>query len=117
MRVRFALVLIALLAIVAVPSEATLVEQSGSVVDQVTSCLQPNGLVREIGAVTPSGERCGDDGPARAVLALLAVVALLSAGLLVRSRAHPVERVDERWRLPAAVARAGAAWRAPPRPV
>jgi len=114
MPVRVAVLLIALLAIVALPSEAMPTERTGSVVDQVTSCLQANGLARDVDARSAAGDHCRDDVPVRPPVAVLAVVAALLAGLAPVARSRSSRRGADRWRLPDAVHRSGASWRAPP---
>ncbi len=115
MRARLAIVLVALFAIVAVPSEALLAEQAGSVVDQVTSCRQASGLVRDGAAEVSGGEHCrsGD----LALLAGFVAVLVAAGGALAVVPPSSRRRPQRRWSLPVAVARAGAPWRAPPVPV
>lgn len=113
-QVRVAVLLIALLAVVVLPSEAMLVEQTGSVMDQVTSCLLPNGVARELDSRAAAGEHCRDDVPARPPIAILAVVFSLLAGLVPRSRSRWTGHGADRRRLPDAVFGGGAPWRAPP---
>lgn len=117
MRVRVAMLMIALLAIIVLPSEATFAEQTGSVVDQVTSCLQPNGLARDLDSRTAAGEHCRDDVAAGPLIAFLSLVAGLLAGLVPASRSRRSRLTADDWRLPDAVFRRGAPWRAPPLPV
>ena len=114
MRVRPVVLLIALLAIAVLPSESALVEQAGSVVDQVTSCTQPSGLARELGADTSA---CSHRVPSDLGLG---VVAVLVAALGALGGAAPEQLTGRRarkgrgWRPTEALARAGAPRRGPP---
>jgi hypothetical protein len=115
-RVRLTVLLIALLAIVAVPSEAALLEQAGSVVDQVSSCTQPNGVVREpVGDADATGATtCTPGVPSGAAVGLVAVlVALLGAGPPTQFTLRRARRAG-RWRRTETLARAGTPWRGPP---
>jgi hypothetical protein len=114
MRARYLVVLVALLATVVVPAEAAPVEQAGSVIDQVTSCLQPNGTGREDAAVHDSGS-CPERGPVTRVgVAALLLAALLWLAGRGRLRSRPLRPDGGSNRLLGGVARGGASWRAPP---
>jgi hypothetical protein len=116
MRVRLALLLFALVALVAVPSDASLTGSSGSIVDQVASCVEPNAVARDIRADPILGQSCRDGAPLRVrVAVLLAVLGL--AGLLQGAAGRERRRADIGWRPSLVAPRTSAPGRAPPLPV
>jgi hypothetical protein len=99
MRTRLGLALLALLAIVVFPSEAVMAEQAGSVVDQVSSCRAPSGLLRNADAqhATADGGSCRFDGADLGPTLLLIVFVGLVGAVTPASVTHRLAR-DERRR-------------------
>lgn len=120
MRTRLLVVLLALVAMTAVPPESVLAESVGSVVGQVASCVEPGAVLRDAG-VRDGSPGCADDlakrvtPPVVAVLAALVLATLVARWAAARRDRAPLS--SQRWRLVDAAAGASAPWRAPPLPV
>ena len=98
MRTRLGLALLALLAIVVFPSEAVMAEQAGSVIDQVSSCRAPSGLLRNGDAhATADGGSCRFDGTDLGPTLLLIVLVGLAGAVTPASVTRRLAR-DERRR-------------------
>jgi hypothetical protein len=116
MRVRLLVVLLAFVAMAAIPSEAMLADDVGSVVGQVASCVEPSGLMRD-GAGRTAATECADllaSPPVPALVAIVPVVALALVGLALGARTRRAAARGQAWRLGDAVVRCGVPWRAPP---
>jgi hypothetical protein len=113
MRTRLGLALLALLAIVVLPSEAVMAEQAGSVVDQVSSCRAPSGLLRNDAGATVDGGSCRSDGADLGPTLLLIVLVGLAGAVTPASVSHRLA-LDERRRPADPDARARWHTRGPP---
>lgn len=120
MRIRLVVVLLALVAMTAVPPESVLAESVGSVVGQVASCVEPGAVLRDAGARDEAGDCADGFAPRSTPPLLVAAVLLLLVALVTRAVGRRRGRATlsaSSWRLTDAASGATAPWRAPPSPV
>ncbi len=110
-RIRWLVILLAVVATVAIPAEVATEASVGSVVDQVSSCLQPNAVARDVAHEATGALVQAVPGPLTSLaIVVLAGLAGIGSGAIALGR----RRRAERWQYVVPRAWAGSGLRAPP---